>query len=94
MAFIVELVPEQLHVLPIHRLLSHIDPGVDVLAALDPWFEAFDAGPLDGAPTISARMADAGALAPCAPTACGCYARDPARSRASTISTRAASKPR
>ena len=47
MAFIVELAAEQLHVLPIHRLLSHIDPGVDVLAALDPWFEAFDAGPLD-----------------------------------------------
>ncbi|HTN79149.1 MAG TPA: DUF1015 domain-containing protein [Acidimicrobiales bacterium] len=63
MAFIVELAPEQLHVLPIHRLLSAIDPAVDVLAALDPWFESFDAGPLDGAPTITARMADAGALA-------------------------------
>ena len=24
-----------------------------MLAALDPWFEAFDAGPLDGAPTIT-----------------------------------------
>ena len=63
MAFIVELAPEQLHVLPIHRLLSAIDPPVDVLAALDPWFESFDAGPLDSAPTITARMADAGALA-------------------------------
>ena len=63
MAFIVELAPEQLNVLPIHRLLSGIDPGVDVLAALEPWFESFDAGPLDGASTISARMADAGALA-------------------------------
>ncbi len=63
MAFIVELAAEQLHVLPIHRLLSRIDPQVDVLAALGPWFETFDAGPLDGASTISARMADAGALA-------------------------------
>jgi uncharacterized protein (DUF1015 family) len=63
MAFIVELASEQLHVLPIHRLLSHVDPGLDVLAALEPWFEAFDAGPLDGASTITARMADAGALA-------------------------------
>ena len=63
MTFIVELAVEQLHVLPIHRLLSRIDPQVDVLAALGPWFEAFDAGPLDGASTISARMADAGALA-------------------------------
>ncbi len=34
-----------------------------MLAALEPWFESFDAGPLDGASTISARMADAGALA-------------------------------
>ncbi len=63
MAFIVELAPEQLNVLPIHRLLSGIDAHIDVVAALGPWFEAFDAGPLDGASTITARMADAGALA-------------------------------
>ncbi len=63
MAFIVELAAEQLNVLPIHRLLTGIDAHVDVAAALGPWFEAFDAGPLDGAPTITARMADAGALA-------------------------------
>ncbi|HMK10863.1 MAG TPA: DUF1015 domain-containing protein, partial [Acidimicrobiales bacterium] len=63
MALIVELAPEQLHVLPIHRLLSGIDPGVNVLDVLAPWFEAFDAGPLDGASTITTRMADAGALA-------------------------------
>ena len=63
MAFIVELAAEQLHVLPIHRVLSEVDAQLDVLAALEPWFEPFDAGPLDGAPTITSRMADAGALA-------------------------------
>jgi uncharacterized protein (DUF1015 family) len=63
MAFLVELAPEQLNVLPIHRLFSDLDPGLDVLGALDPWFEAFDGGPLDGAATITSRMADAGALA-------------------------------
>ncbi len=63
MAFIVELAAEQLHVLPIHRVLSEVDPQLDVLAALKPWFEPFDAGPLDGAPTMTSRMADAGALA-------------------------------
>jgi uncharacterized protein (DUF1015 family) len=63
MAFIVELASEQLHVLPIHRVLSEVDPQVDVLAALEPWFESFDAGPLDGASTITTRMADAGGLA-------------------------------
>jgi uncharacterized protein (DUF1015 family) len=63
MAFVVELAPEQLSVLPIHRLLSGLDPALDNGRALDPWFEAFDGGPLDGASTIRARMADAGALA-------------------------------
>ena len=63
MAFLVELAPEQLNVLPIHRLFSDLDPELEVLDALDPWFEAFDAGPLDGAATITRRMADAGALA-------------------------------
>ena len=62
MAFLVELAPEQLSVLPIHRLFSDLDPELDVLTAFDPWFEEFDAGPLDGAATISGRMADAGAL--------------------------------
>jgi uncharacterized protein (DUF1015 family) len=63
MAFIVELAAEQLHVLPIHRVLSEVDPKLDLLAALEPWFEPFDAGPLEGASTITTRMADAGALA-------------------------------
>jgi uncharacterized protein (DUF1015 family) len=63
MAFLVELAPEQLSVLPIHRIFSDLEADLDVLTALGPWFEAFDAGPLDGAATISARMADAGALA-------------------------------
>jgi len=61
MAFAVELAEEQLSIRPIHRLLSGLDPGVDLLEELSRAFEPFDAGP----PTESlpARMADAGALA-------------------------------
>jgi len=63
MAFVVELVAEQLHVQPIHRLLSGPITAGDVGSALGGYFDAFDAGPLDGAATITTRMQDAGALA-------------------------------
>ena len=63
MTYVVELVEEQLTVRPIHRLLSGLPEGFDLLGALEPFFEAFDAGPSSGAESLPARMADAGALA-------------------------------
>jgi uncharacterized protein (DUF1015 family) len=63
MTYVVELVEEQLTVRPIHRLISGLPDGFDLVAALEPWFEVFDAGPTSGADTLPARMADAGALA-------------------------------
>jgi uncharacterized protein (DUF1015 family) len=39
MAYVVELVDEQLSVEPIHRLLSGLPDELDLLGALEPWFE-------------------------------------------------------
>jgi uncharacterized protein (DUF1015 family) len=61
LAFVVELAEDQLFVQPIHRLLSQMPAGFDLLGALTAWFEPYAAGPLT--PSISMRMADAGALA-------------------------------
>jgi uncharacterized protein (DUF1015 family) len=63
MAYIVELSDEQLTVRPIHRLVSGLPAGLDLVDALSPYFDAFDAGPASGAATLPARMIDAGALA-------------------------------
>ena len=63
MAYIVELSDEQLTVRPIHRLVSGLAPGLDLVDALSPYFDAFDAGPVSGAATLPARMTDAGSLA-------------------------------
>jgi uncharacterized protein (DUF1015 family) len=61
LAFVVELAEDQLFVRAIHRLISGVPEGFDLLAALTEWFELYDAGPLT--PSILARMVDAGALA-------------------------------
>jgi uncharacterized protein (DUF1015 family) len=63
MAYIVELSDEQLTVRPIHRLVSGLPPGLDLVEALSSYFDAFDAGPVSGAATLPARMIDAGSLA-------------------------------
>jgi uncharacterized protein (DUF1015 family) len=63
MAYIVELADEQLTVRPIHRLVSGLPPDLDLVEALSPFFDPFEAGPLSGAASLPARMADAGALA-------------------------------
>ena len=42
MVFMVELVADELTVLPIHRLLDGVAPGTDLAAALDPWFQVGD----------------------------------------------------
>ena len=60
LAFVVELAEEQLSVRAIHRVLRGLPDGFDVLAALEPFFEPFETGPVDE--TILARMDDAGAL--------------------------------
>lgn len=60
LAFVVELADEQLSVRAIHRVLRGLPDGFDVLAALEPFFEAFPTTAADE--TILARMDDAGAL--------------------------------
>lgn len=60
MAYVVELVEDELTVEPIHRLLSGLPAGFDLLAALEPWFEDAGAPPADR--PVSVAMADAGCL--------------------------------
>ena len=60
MAYVVELVDEQLSVRAIHRLLGGLPEGFDLPGALEPYFEVTAAGGPDD--TLLARMADAGAL--------------------------------
>ena len=60
LAYIVELVEDELTVHGIHRLLSGLPAGTDLLAALAPWFE--DAGPPPADVPITAAMVDAGCL--------------------------------
>ena len=63
MAYIVELADEQLTVRPIHRLVSGLPARLDLVDALSPFFDPFEAGPVSGAASLPARMVDAGAMA-------------------------------
>jgi len=63
MAYIVELADEQLTVRAIHRLVSGLPANLDLVDALSPFFDPFEAGPVSGAASLPARMVDAGALA-------------------------------
>jgi uncharacterized protein (DUF1015 family) len=60
LAYVVELVEDELTVRAIHRLLTDLPAGFDLVAALDPWFEA--AGPPPAGLPVTAAMAEAGAL--------------------------------
>jgi uncharacterized protein (DUF1015 family) len=60
MAFVVELVEDELTVHAIHRLLTGLPDDVDLVAALAPWFE--DAGPPPPGEPVTAAMAAAGCL--------------------------------
>ena len=60
MAYVVELVEDELTVRAIHRLVSGLPEGFDLLAALAPWFEPVGAPPADT--PVTAAMLDAGAL--------------------------------
>jgi uncharacterized protein (DUF1015 family) len=67
LAFVVELVEDELTVRAIHRLLDGLPPGLDLVAALDPWFEAI--GPPPPGVPVTAAMLEDGAL--CAVTPAG-----------------------
>jgi len=60
LAYLVELVEDELTVRAIHRLVSGLPAGFDLVAALDPWFEPIGAPPA-GVP-LTAAMDEAGAL--------------------------------
>ncbi|MGH9112180.1 MAG: DUF1015 family protein [Acidimicrobiales bacterium] len=66
MAYLVELVDHELTVRAIHRLLAGLPGGFDLVAAVDPWFEALGAPPA-GVP-VTAAMVDAGALCAVVPS--------------------------
>ncbi|MBA2280514.1 MAG: DUF1015 domain-containing protein, partial [Acidimicrobiia bacterium] len=61
LCLVVELVESQLTVQPIHRLLTGLPAGFDVLEALAPTFDVIEAGPPPG-PEVLERMAADGAL--------------------------------
>jgi uncharacterized protein (DUF1015 family) len=58
---IVELVADELAVLPIHRLLTGLAPGTDLAASVGDWFEVAD--DLDADPALVDRMVADGHLA-------------------------------
>ena len=61
MTYVVELVDDQLAVLPIHRLISGLPDGTDLAEALAP---SFDVGPIEAlGDDMATRQAEAGALA-------------------------------
>jgi uncharacterized protein (DUF1015 family) len=61
MAYVVELVEDELTVHAIHRLIAGLPDGTDLVTALAPWFE--DAGAPPAGTPITAAMATAGCLA-------------------------------
>lgn len=60
LAFVVELVEDELTVRAIHRLITGLPDGIDLVAALDPWFEPLGPPPVDRPVTVA--MDEAGVL--------------------------------
>jgi uncharacterized protein (DUF1015 family) len=60
MAYVVELVEDELTVHAIHRLLRGLPTDLDLVEALSPWFE--DVGPAPTTRPITATMVDEGCL--------------------------------
>jgi uncharacterized protein (DUF1015 family) len=83
LVYVVELSEEQLAVAPIHRLLTGLPEGWDAAGALGRWFEIEPTGPADE--SISARMAEAGALALVDPAGTWLLRPSPALAEASTM---------
>jgi uncharacterized protein (DUF1015 family) len=67
LAYVVELVEDELTVRAIHRLIAGLPEGTDLVTALDPWFEPLGAAPADV--PVTTAMVDAGALAVVTPGA-------------------------
>jgi uncharacterized protein (DUF1015 family) len=65
LAYVVELVEDELTVRAIHRLIAGLPDDTDLVAALDPWFEPLGAPP--GGVPLTTALVDAGALAVVAP---------------------------
>lgn len=61
MCLVVELAPGQLTVKPIHRTISGIPDGTDLIEAFGKWFDTVHAGPADEA--VVGAVADSQALA-------------------------------
>jgi uncharacterized protein (DUF1015 family) len=66
LAFVVELVEDELSVRAIHRLLTGLPAGFDLVAGLGPWFEP--AGPPPAGVPVTTAMIEAGALCAVLPT--------------------------
>jgi uncharacterized protein (DUF1015 family) len=60
LAYLVELVEDELTVRAIHRLLTGLPEGFDLVAALEPWFEPLGPPPADV--PVTTAMEQAGAL--------------------------------
>ncbi len=60
LAYVVELVDDELTVRAIHRLVDGLPPGTDLVAALEPWFAPV--GPPPAGMPLTTAMAEAGAL--------------------------------
>lgn len=60
MAYVVELVEDELTVHAIHRLLRGLPADLDLVDALSPWFE--DAGPVPADRPVTGTMVDKGCL--------------------------------
>jgi uncharacterized protein (DUF1015 family) len=60
LAYVVELVEDELTVRAIHRLVTGLPDGFDLVAGLEPWFEPLGPPPADQA--VTAAMDEAGAL--------------------------------
>ena len=60
MFLVVELVADELAVLPIHRLVSGLDDGIDLAATLDSWFEVGD--DVEESPSLVDEMVERGHL--------------------------------
>src|SRR6185503_18332563 len=60
LAYLVELVEDELTVRAIHRLLAGLPDGFDMVAALEPWFEPL--GPPPAGVPVTTAMDQAGAL--------------------------------
>ena len=87
LAYVVELVEDELTVRAIHRLVDGLPAGTDLVAALEPWFEAIGPPPRRRA-RHAGDAARPGRCAPSRPAARCCCAPGPRRWPTPATSTR------